>query len=784
MPDTFSHKPTLKQQNKPFKSKHASKGALRDKSKGKVQRTPVKGQVVKHSTKADRRNAAKLSQQKKREDLMRLNRMFEGRHGAPKIVAVLPLCPDVDAYTTVSRMFESASLPAPTKEHINPILTAPQFKQKLQFIPLHRNLVDVLDAFKVADFAILVMSSKVEVDDFGTLCLQAIQHQGIPNVLAACQHMSAVPAKKQPLIKKSLVSYTKQFFPGEHRITDLESHSDLLTAIRHMTSAKPSEISWRDQHSYMLADHVEFDGADVVGTLKVTGYARGTPFTANRLVHLQNLGDFQVSHIQTAPLPSNHSGMDEDAAVISRANEDRDDLISENEPDMMENEQTWPTEEELAEAEERVRGMTKDKPVTKRVPKGTSAYQAAWIVDDGSEDEYSDDEDGDMTVHDENEPAEDEEAEEYEDIVINGHDNQSMLDTTSEMEEQLDEVEEARQLKAHLERAKQAKDEMEFPDEVDTPLDIPARTRFARYRGLQSFRTSPWDPYENLPLDYARIFQFENYKKTKARVTTQALVGDVKGGTRITIFVGQVPRDIMNTYDPSRPFILFSLLQHEHKMSVLNITATRNSDHDYPIKSKDELIVQMGFRRLVVRPLFSQNTPGGKGGNNVHKFERFWPQVAASVVTFYGPIAFGNMPCLFFKATEDANMPHLVGTGTFSDADTKRIIAKRIILTGYPFKVHKRSAVIRYMFFNPEDVLYFKPIQLTSKYGRIGHIRESLGTHGYMKCLFDGPLTQQDTIMMNLYKRIFPKWNTTLWKAPAPIDYVGNAKDLEDVTME
>lgn len=34
----------------------------------------------------------------------------------------------------------------------------------------------------------------------------------------------------------------------------------------------------------------------------------------------------------------------------------------------------------------------------------------------------------------------------------------------------------------------------EFPDEVEAPLDRPARQRFACYRGLKSLRSSTWDP--------------------------------------------------------------------------------------------------------------------------------------------------------------------------------------------------------------------------------------------------------------------------------------------------
>lgn len=53
------------------------------------------------------------------------------------------------------------------------------------------------------------------------------------------------------------------------------------------------------------------------------------------------------------------------------------------------------------------------------------------------------------------------------------------------------------------------RDDMDFPDEVDTPF-TEARKRFQKYRGIKGLKNCDWDPYENLPAEYSKIWRFQN----------------------------------------------------------------------------------------------------------------------------------------------------------------------------------------------------------------------------------------------------------------------------------
>lgn len=54
----------------------------------------------------------------------------------------------------------------------------------------------------------------------------------------------------------------------------------------------------------------------------------------------------------------------------------------------------------------------------------------------------------------------------------------------------------------------------------------------------------------------------------------------------------------------------------------------------------------------------------------------------------------------------------------------------------------------------------FQPYILTDSTESVTNLLLLLfsGTHGHMKCVFDGQLKSQDTVLLNLYKRMFPKW--------------------------
>jgi pre-rRNA-processing protein TSR1 len=68
-------------------------------------------------SKIERRNKARQLQTNKSKDLERETRIFKGRDGAPRIVAVVPLCEDVSSAVTVRMLLKILDIEAEVPEH-------------------------------------------------------------------------------------------------------------------------------------------------------------------------------------------------------------------------------------------------------------------------------------------------------------------------------------------------------------------------------------------------------------------------------------------------------------------------------------------------------------------------------------------------------------------------------------------------------------------------------------------------------------------------------------------
>ena len=797
------HRPgPLKQDNKRHKfGRHRTNRSINTDNRGRkddIKAITKRKDIIRRH---DRRNQMKQIRHNRREETLLAKRGLGTDSLPPILVAVLDMNIEdsdnqnqsVETFLDLVRNCDQSCVINSDDNGRNFHISFPRLKTRFEFIIIdNKDLYSALDSVKVADILLLLHSVTGGQQNW---LLDAIYSHTLPTTVHVINGLSGLSTKKKNDLKKSLQKLIDCKFPDE-KLRSIDNSSEASQLMHYMSNCKRRHNAFRSHRSQVLAERVDFSPNDnsesEFGTLKVWGYVRNRALDVNSLVHIPGFGDFQMSLIEVLsdPNPSvknktdksdNSMAIDKnDLKLVLRADPTKQQPIdSENSPDPMEGEQTWPTDEELNAAKE-------EQKIVKKVPKGTSDYQAVWIVDDDNvaNEEEDDDEEESESDEDEDEDmmeARDESEEENEDDEKGAEDEMETMSVTGSVNEaNYDQKLDLSEEQTALQKFKEQRQYELFPDEVDTPNDQLAKTRFARYRGLKSFRTSSWDPKENLPKDYSRIFQFENFYRTKRRVFNEDESG-AQNGSYVCVHVCNVPKALYQSFvDNKKPLLLYGLLPHEHRMSTMNLVIKKVSSFSEPIKSKESLIYHVGCRRFRASAIFSSHTNGDK-----HKLERFLRSDVAVVATLYAPITFPPASVLVYKEFSDGTQ-QLVATGSLLSCDPDRITVKRIVLSGHPFKINRKHAVVRYMFFNREDILWFRPIELRTKYGRKGHIKEPLGTHGHMKCVFDRQLNSQDTVLMNLYKRVFPKWtydsnvNSTPTITSNTIDEsVDNTEDME-----
>eukprot|EP01053_Blabericola_migrator_P008579 Blabericola_migrator_1__8578@NODE_448_length_8373_cov_125_949193_g350_i0_p2_GENE_NODE_448_length_8373_cov_125_949193_g350_i0NODE_448_length_8373_cov_125_949193_g350_i0_p2_ORF_typecomplete_len840_score169_63RIBIOP_C/PF04950_12/5_5e03RIBIOP_C/PF04950_12/4_1e53AARP2CN/PF08142_12/1e12DUF1033/PF06279_11/0_059_NODE_448_length_8373_cov_125_949193_g350_i037616280 len=829
---TTAHRATLKQVNKPFKGKK--------KSGKKSQPTPgIKVSVAKKDKKNADGQRKKLKIQKVKERIQ-----AEKESSTPKLFVVIPFHPSADIKTYASQLIkflclELLSEALATKD----VLTGPEERKaqleseaneaclkmqdealrgrivtvglpswagrrrrKLQLyfcdipqeahsIPLANALpvhLDALDICKAADGIVALFGTTSEeagtsepraFSTWGYDFLSLLRRQGLPSIVGVSSAWSD-PIKGRSwntdsvkqraidfdIVKRcylteildgsffdvstmiSLLSQldAKELMATKYSEIPRKATSELINLIRHVAEADLGAYHWREAHGYMAAESFIVDAA--AETLSLIGFFRGQGFTCQLPVHVTGLGDFPLQRIDLLQ-PGVSLGPDALCQIDQIEDEERFLKV-------------WnqSTTEDLASATSE---------------EGEDVGDADMLTEAGDDDALEEMAD-DITA--------DEEDEETQEWV------QSLQETQ----------EEAR----NPDLKPRTRNEMQFDDEVDTPYDQPCRERFAKYRGLRSFKNSSWDiSLDHMPPWYSSIVDLKPYKQIIKQIrnkTAELLaeakqrMSDKKLGTYgvLTLKIPDVSMlsaiEARLTSKPNQPLIVSTLGLAERKLSIQHMLCAKTPEMgSAPLPSKSRVLLQCGFRRIEVKPLFS--IPRSKGNplpvevgdptNHKLAYKRYMPEAERLlfVGSYLGPIVQSpNAPVIGWlldiptkmmeEVKEKCELDKLAypeaGTpaisGHFVTTDCQRLIIRRILLTGYPHRIKKKMCSVRRMFFNRADVQHYMPIHVFAKTpggsgkAKEGKITESLGTHGDMKCVFTHQLNHSETVCLPLYRRVVP----------------------------
>ncbi|KAJ1484436.1 ribosome biogenesis protein BMS1/TSR1, partial [Baffinella frigidus] len=297
---------------------------------------------------------------------------------------------------------------------------------------------------------------------------------------------------------------------------------------------------------------------------------------------------------------------------------------------------------------------------------------------------------------------------------------------------------------------------------------------FKGFRAVGELSRTSWDPGEDLPQEYKRTFQYRDFRGLYRRTLKQLEAWEAKTlkgeapaaqpGEHVSIRLKNVSPEVAERIEAmmqsGAPVVLSSLLRHENKRSVLNMVLDRHPalPEQQLLRTRDTFELHMAFRRFRACPIFSHaasKVGGGSSKQGKYLESNFLLPRIPTQATVYAPTVWPNTPILMFRSKD----MRLAATGSTTMVDADRIILKRVTLTGSPFRIHRATVVVRWMFNHASDVLALAGSKLFTKLGLEGEITGPLGTHGLMKCVFSTmsqAISHKDTVLLHLYKRVFP----------------------------
>ncbi|KAJ4764305.1 P-loop containing nucleoside triphosphate hydrolases superfamily protein [Rhynchospora pubera] len=235
-------------------------------------------------------------------------------------------------------------------------------------------------------------------------------------------------------------------------------------------------------------------------------------------------------------------------------------------------------------------------------------------------------------------------------------------------------------------------------------------------------------------------------------------------GTYLRLEVHDVPYEMVEYFDPHHPLLVGGIGLGEENVGCMQATVKRHRWHKKVLKTRDPIIVSIGWRRFQTVPIYALEDQNGR-----HRMLKYTPEHMHCLAMFWGPLAPPKSGVLAVQSLSNNQATfRITATGYVQEFNHATKIMKKIKLVGYPYKIFKKTALIKDMFTSDLEIARFEGAAIRTVSGVRGQVKKAVKANlgnrpkkkgekvkeGIARCTFEDRILMSDIVFLRAWTQV------------------------------
>ncbi|XP_062211159.1 ribosome biogenesis protein bms1-like [Phragmites australis] len=244
---------------------------------------------------------------------------------------------------------------------------------------------------------------------------------------------------------------------------------------------------------------------------------------------------------------------------------------------------------------------------------------------------------------------------------------------------------------------------------------------------------------------------------------TRVEIEGFRTGTYVRLEVHGVPFELVEHFDPRHPILVGGIGLGEDNTGYMQASLKRHRWHRKVLKTRDPIIVSIGWRRFQTTPVYAIEDRNGR-----HRMLKYTPEHMHCFAMFWGPLAPPKSGVLAVQNLSSNKVPFkITATGWIQEFNNTARIVKKIKLTGVPCKIFKKTALVKGMFTSDLEVARFEGASIRTVSGIRGQVKKAAkieagdmpkrkgeSAEGIARCTFEDRILMSDIVFLRAWVNV------------------------------